>query len=41
MVNNQTHCVIVKVIADYDYIYNVMDYFPNSLDMNDRLEIGL
>ena len=26
MVNNQTPCVIVKVIADYDYIYNVIDY---------------
>jgi len=26
MVNNQTHCVIVKVIADYDYIYNVIGY---------------
>ena len=24
MVNNQTSCVIVKVIADYDYIYNVI-----------------
>jgi len=22
MVNNQTPCVIVKLIADYDYIYN-------------------
>ena len=26
MVNNQTHCVIMKVIADYDYICNVIDY---------------
>jgi len=26
MVNNQTPCVIVKVFADYDYIYNVIDY---------------
>ena len=26
MGNNQTPCVIVKVIADYDYIYNVIDY---------------
>jgi len=26
IVNNQTPCVIVKVIADYDYIYNVIDY---------------
>ena len=26
MVNNQTHSVIVKVIAYYDYIYNVIDY---------------
>ena len=23
---NQTHCVIMKVIADYDYIYNIIDY---------------
>ena len=26
MVNNQTACVIVDVITDYDYIYNVIDY---------------
>ena len=26
MVNNQTPCVIVKIIAVYDYIYNVIDY---------------
>ena len=26
MVNNQTPCIIVKVIVDYDYIYNVIDY---------------
>ena len=26
MVNNQTPCVIVKVITDYDYTYNVIDY---------------
>ena len=26
MVNNQTPCVIVKVIADYDYIYNIINY---------------
>jgi len=26
MVNNKTPCVIVKVIADYDYIYHVIDY---------------
>ena len=26
MVNNQTPWVIVKVIADYYYIYNVTDY---------------
>ena len=26
MINNQTPCVIVKVIADYDYIYNGIDY---------------
>jgi len=26
MVINQTPWVIVKVIADYDYIYNVTDY---------------
>ena len=26
MVNNQTPGVILKVIADYDYIYNVIDY---------------
>ena len=26
MVNDQTPCVIVKVIADYDYIWNVIDY---------------
>ena len=26
MVNNQTSCVIVKVIAYYDYIKNVIDY---------------
>ena len=25
--NNQTPCVIVKVIADYDYIYNVINYY--------------
>ena len=24
--NNQTHCVIVTVIADYDYIQNAIDY---------------
>ena len=23
---NHTPCVIVKVITDYDYIYNVIDY---------------
>ena len=26
MVNNQTSCVIVQVIADYNHIYNVIDY---------------
>ena len=26
MVNNQTHSVTVKVIADYDYICNVINY---------------
>ena len=26
MVNNQTPCVIMKVIADYDYIYNIINY---------------
>ena len=26
MANNQTPCVNVKVIAGYDYIYNVIDY---------------
>ena len=26
MVNNQTPCVIMKVIDDYDYIYDVIDY---------------
>jgi len=26
MVNNQTSCVIVKVFADYDYVYKVIDY---------------
>jgi len=26
MVNNQTTCVIIKVISDYDYIYNVINY---------------
>ena len=26
MVNNQTNYVTVNVIADYDYIYNVIDY---------------
>ena len=25
MVNNRGNCVIVKVIADYDYIYNVIN----------------
>jgi len=29
-VNNQTPCVIVKVIADYDYIYNVIDYIASG-----------
>ena len=27
MVNNQTSCIIVKVIGDCDYIYNVIDYY--------------
>jgi hypothetical protein len=26
MLNNQTYCVIAKVIADYDYIWNVIEY---------------
>ena len=26
MINNQTHCVIMKVITDYNYIYNLIDY---------------
>ena len=26
MVNNQTPCVIMKVIIDYGYVYNVIDY---------------
>lgn len=26
MVNNQTPCVIVKVITDYHYIYNIIGY---------------
>ena len=26
MVNNQTHCPIVNVIAAYDYIYTFFDY---------------
>ena len=26
MINNQKCCVIVEVITDYDYIYNVIDY---------------
>jgi len=26
MVNNQTNCVSVNVIADYDYIYSVINY---------------
>ena len=25
MINNQIHCVIVKVIVGYDYIYNIID----------------
>jgi len=26
MVNNEIPCVIVKVIVEYDYIYNIIDY---------------
>jgi len=39
MVNNKTSYVIVKVIADYDYIYNVIDYdyLPSG---NDDYEYG-
>ena len=30
MANNQTPCVIVKAMADYDYIYNVYDYIASG-----------
>jgi len=30
MVNNEIPCVIVKVIVDYDYIYNVIDYIASG-----------
>ena len=34
MVTNQTPCVIMKVITDYDYIYNVIDYYyPNMTSL--------
>jgi len=28
-IHNQTPCVIVKVFADYDYIYNTIDYIAS------------
>ena len=30
MVNKQTTSVILKIINDYDYIYNVIDYDCNA-----------
>jgi len=30
MVNNKTPCVIMKVITDYNYIYNVIDYIASG-----------
>jgi len=45
MVNNQTPCVILKVTADYDYIYNVIDYIAfgnanyNYLISRNRLQL--
>ena len=39
MVNNQTPCVIVKVIADYDYICNVI-YYDYTASGNGDYEIS-
>ena len=37
MVNNQTPCVIMKVITDYDYIYNI-NYYDYIVSINDNYD---